>query len=200
MSGEGEAESTDRDDNPYAPPRAPEPVPSPSRRARSSDFEAERRPVFLLLLLSLATLGFYPCIWFIRRQRFLDAHAAKPLGALPIAYLGVQLGAFAIGVALAFADPAGKIQNPTTIAAGVVGLLLSFRVAGILRSVIAARGLNLGVSSVAVFFFGCLYLQYKINQIADALAALPPRKKKRKRKPATDALPATDSVDGSSPE
>lgn len=200
MATEGDrdgADTTDRD-NPYAPPRAAEPA--PARRARASDFEAERRPVFLLLLFSIVSLGLYSCVWFIRRQRFLDEHADKPLGVLPKAYLGVQLLAIAAGIALAYADPTGKVQNPTTLAAGVVGLILSFRVAGILRGAIAARGLDLGVSSVATFFFGILYLQYTINRIADALAAQPPprRKKKKKRKTATTDGP--EPVVGSAAE
>ena len=136
----------------------------------------------------------------VRRVAVLDEHADKPLGVLPKAYLGVQLLAIAAGIALAYADPTGKVQNPTTLAAGVVGLILSFRVAGILRGAIAARGLNLGVSSVATFFFGVLYLQYTINRIADALAAQPPPRRKKKKKRKTVTTDGPEPVVGSAAE
>ena len=52
-------------------------------------------------------------------------------------------------------------------------LLADFRVASILSSDFARTGRLLSVSSVATFFFGPFYLQYKINQAAEIPARVP---------------------------
>jgi len=62
------------------------------------------------------------------------------------------------------------------IASTIMGLIVAFRAARILRSDCArtGRGLGLSYSGAGVFFFGCLYLQHLINEAADAPARAHP--------------------------
>jgi hypothetical protein len=187
----------DDDHNPYAPPA--EPVGGDVRAFGDgyedgpNDFESERRPVILTVLLTLVTLGFYPAIWLIRRRRFLDRQdAGKKLGtALPIfIFLSTMLSlvlAFGFG-----GQDTAPIRSLCTLVGGVISLIARFRVLHILRSVSSRTGRFLDFSTMATFFLGIHYLQYKINQMADtpARAEGPRRKKKRKKAEARDALEA----------
>ncbi len=174
----------DDDHNPYAPPADP----AVALRVFSDDvgdgpneFESERRPVILTIVLTVVTLGFYPAIWLLQRRPFLDRQdTGKELGtALPIFVLVSSV----LGVVLLFggADTAA-IRGLCSLAGGVTALIAYFRVLGILRSVSSRSGRFLGFSTMGTFFFGIYYLQYKINQMADtpARAERPRRKKKRK--------------------
>ena len=171
--------------NPYAPPRDA-PAATPPRR---SSFASERRPVLLVIGLSILTLGLYPSIWFLRRQPFLDAMTDKPLGPLPRAVLGLTVAATIGGVVLGALDAPPSVTNSLNMAVAVAALILGFRVAGILREEVQRRRLDLGVSSIAVFFFGCFYLQYKINRIADAIDAKPKKRKKKRSPPSPEPEP-----------
>jgi hypothetical protein len=62
----------------------------------------------------------------------------------------------------------------------IAGLILAFRVAGILRSDFARSGRFIEISSLGVFFLNFLYLQHKMNVAADTPARLPKGKQKRK--------------------
>jgi hypothetical protein len=156
--------------NPYAPPAAPasprhgdtEPhAPKPSR------YEGERRSVLLLLVLSIITLGVYPSLWYVLRTRFLDSlDANKKVGPWPWVNVVLTAMVFVASVARAHEDLVRILQ----LGGGITSLSLAFRVAGILRSDFARTGRFIGVSSLGVFFFGCVYLQHVINEAADTPA------------------------------
>jgi hypothetical protein len=130
-----------------------------------------RSPVFFL---SLITLGVYPAIWFVRRQKFLDGlHSKQKLAWLPMANLVALLSAIGIGIVLP--------QIPTQFV-GILTILCAFRVAHILRSDFAQTGRFIDVSTIATFFLGVLYLQWIINKAADTPARIARRKKKRRKK------------------
>jgi hypothetical protein len=180
----------DDDHNPYAPPAEPLDQVRAFRDDRDdgpNDFESERRPVILTIILTVVTLGFYPSIWLLKRRAFLDRQdTGKELGTgLPMFVLVSSI----IGVGLAFGGAeAAKIRPLFTLAGGIATLIANFRVLGILRSVSSRTGRFLEFSTMGTFFFGVYYLQYKINQMADTPArAERPRRKKKKRKKA-DAL------------
>jgi hypothetical protein len=188
------AEDTNVDDNPYAPPQA---QPEEPRRGRSS-FASERRSVFTMAVLCVVTLGFYPCIWYLKRQPFFDGlGVGTVLGPMPRVFVGIQIAAIAAQIALTVADAPPSTSNTVNGGVAAVNLIVSFRAAEILRKALAKkRLLDIEVSSGAVFFFGSLYLQHKINKAADALDLRPRRKKKRDGAPTpSEAPPGNDEDD-----
>lgn len=163
--------------NPYAPPdtpatpATPQPAapPPPVPGGESPDFGSERRSVLLCAVLSVVTLGFYPSIWFLRRRAFLDRlRGREPIGALavlPLASL-VVVCVISFGLGLAEIEVGRAVDRGLSVAAGAMSVIAGFRVGNILRSEFARSGRFIPVSSAAIFFFGVLYLQHKINQAA----------------------------------
>ncbi len=188
------------DRNPYAPPndglvvRHDDAAPF-SGSGEVSDYESERRPVFLCIILTFVSLGFYPAIWLLQRRPFLGRlNASKDLGTLLPA---LSLAASALGMALAFAShQAASIRPLVQLVGAVATILANFRVLNILRSDSARTGRFLQFSTIGTFFFGIYYLQYKINQLADQPARVEkPRRKKKRKKPVetVDAALADDA-------
>jgi PAS domain-containing protein len=148
-----------------------------------------------MVLLSVVTLGFYPAVWYLRRQPFFDGlGTGTVLGSLPRVFIGVQLVAIVAQVALAMADAPPAASNGLNGGIAAVNLILSFRAAEILRKAILRKRVLLEISSVGVFFLGSLYLQHKINQAADAIERLPKRKKSKAAAP-TEPARAEDQPD-----
>lgn len=173
--------------NPYAPPADVTPEPEEheregGRRRRSRvDFATERRSVVLVLLLWLFTLGVYNTVWLWRRRPFIDSLDTGPrekLGRAP-----EVLGAMWVGMlVLTVLVGSTTFTNAYSSAMGIGVLVSCFTVARALRSEIARTGRGIEISNVLVFFFGVVYLQYKLNEIADA----PARRKKRRKKVTSD--------------
>ncbi|MDB4933184.1 MAG: hypothetical protein JWP87_156 [Labilithrix sp.] len=176
--------------NPYAPPA--EPLRAFGDRDHDvgpNDYESERRPVLLCLLLGAVSLGFYSTIWLFRRRRFLDRlDAGKELGTgLPMFILVATI----MSILLALNTETAKMRPLLSLAAGIGTIIANFRVLGILRSDCARTGRFLEFSTLGTFFFGIYYLQYKMNQMADTPArAESPRRKKRKKKKKAPELEA----------
>jgi len=184
------AAMADDEHNPYAPPAAAEPddAGQPLRAFSDAyddgpnDFESERQPVMLTIVLTFVTLGFYPAIWLLRRRPFLDRQdTGTELGvALPVMML--VLTGLSVIVVFGGNEVAG-VSRLFSLAGGIASLIARYRVLAILRAVSTRTGRFLGFSSAATFFFGVFYLQYKINQMADTPArAERPRKKKKRKK------------------
>jgi hypothetical protein len=160
--------------NPYAPPAAPAAGVTgfAADHGSASDYESERRSVLLVLLLCVVSLGFYAPFWYLRRRPFLDSlDADKKVGLLPLISAVLQ-GVFLL---CAVFDVAPPTENVMHLLSGLFGLFVSFRVAAILRSDFARTGRFIGISSMGVFVFGCLYLQHVINEAA----CVPARQKRR---------------------
>lgn len=185
----------DDEHNPYA---APAPAPVELREPSGTyaydgpnEYEAQRRPVLLTIVFSVVTLGFYPSIWLIQRQSFLDRRGVgKTLGGgLPIFVLVTNIIGFVLAIV---GQEAAKLRPVFTLLGGISLLVANFRVLGILRSDAARTGRFLDFSPVWTFFFGCYYLQRKINQMADTPARVErPRKKKKKKARVEAAADAT---------
>lgn len=186
----------DDEHNPYAAP-APVAFREPSRAVDHDGpnaYEAERRPVLLVVILSCATLGLYPAIWLIRRQPFLDRRGVdKTLGgALPIFVLVTNVLGFFLAM---MGHEAATVRPLFSLVGTVAAIVANFRVLGILRSDSARTGRFLEFSTIGTFFLGCYYLQYKMNQMADTPARVGgPRRKKRKKPPVEGAEDATTSA------
>jgi hypothetical protein len=164
--------SGDRQFNPYAPPRPP---PAAALTTTTEDgFEGERRSILVVLVLWVATLGLYTPIWLLRRRTFLDGlDASVRLSAAVPALLVVT---FVVDWLLSMGGrPLTDVSRLLSIVNMVLTLFAEFRVARILRSEFRRSGRGIDVSSIAVFFFGILYLQAKINQGADTPRRFPKR-------------------------
>ena len=104
----------------------------------------------------------------------------------------MTFAASALGLALAFAShEAASVRPLVQLVGAVAAILANFRVLNILRSDSARTGRFVEFSSLATFFLGIYYLQYKINQLADQPARVEkPRRKKKRKKPVETALAA----------
>jgi hypothetical protein len=173
--------------DPYAPPTASAEAVAPvAGRGRVSDYAAERRSLPLVIFLSVITLGVYPALWLLRRQPFLDQlDADQKLGTgAPIALLVANVAAFGTF----FFEVPQELDRPISLGLGAAALVLSFRVAAMLRSDFARSGRMIDVKGVWVFFLGVWYLQHVINKAADAPARIVGAKKRKKKKaPSADA-------------
>jgi hypothetical protein len=152
--------------NPYAPPAEPpaEGTRGPSRNGVRSNYAEERRSVAVLVLLCLVTFGFYPSYWYLRRAPFLDSlDADRKLGRLP----WVSVAMYAVLLVLSFVHADATVVRLAELGENAASLVLSFRIAGMLRSDFARTGRSIRIATLGVFFFGCLYLQYLVNEAAD---------------------------------
>jgi hypothetical protein len=156
--------------NPYAPPAGPsaDVTGFAAKTDEASDYQSERRSVLLVLVLCVVSLGLYAPFWYLGRKPFLDSlNASKKVGQLPL--ISAFLYGATVVVAVLNLDPS---ERAIQAVGGLVALFLSFRVAAILRSDFRRTGRVIGVSSVGVFFFGCVYLQQVINEAAAVPARL----------------------------
>jgi hypothetical protein len=159
--------------NPYA---APQSVDAPFDGSQPSSYADERRSLWMMMLLSVITLGVYPSVWIIRRARFLDGlrsdRKVGPLGWINLALLVVL---FVVTVFMEVLVVLGEMDEQAAdgfgrlleIGSGLVSLFVQFRVAGILRNDFAATRRRIRVSGGLVFFLGTLHLQHVINKAAD---------------------------------
>ena len=170
-----------RDDepNPYAPPAEPILESETVGAGRgASDYTRESRPVVLAILLTLVTGGIYPAVWVYRRRSFLDSlDASKRMGkTLPSLLLVANI--VTLLVAFGGKDTA-SLQALVSTVGTIAAIVANFRVADILRSNATRTGRFVRISSLATFFLGVYYLQYKINRLAEIPAHVAKRKKKR---------------------
>lgn len=143
----------------------------PSRRLAS-----QRLSTLLLVLLTTITCGLWVPIWYWQRRSFFDAITRdKKLGSMPYVLLGVNVVSLVVLVVEGIrpsrtgADAGGP--NLFGIASGLLGLMLAFRGKAILEQYFSRIGKPRRLSTAATFFFQLYYLQYKINEAADELAA-----------------------------
>jgi hypothetical protein len=158
--------------NPYAPPAEPPAaaITDGTDEHARSNYEGQRRNVLLLVVLCVFTFGLYPGIWYVRRARFVDSlDANKKIAPLPWLSLGLLVVLIVASAASAEKDLSRLIQ----LLSGLVNLFLAFRVAAILRSDFARTGRPIAISTLGVFFFGCLYLQHVLNEAAAVRARRP---------------------------
>ena len=170
----------DDEPNPYAPPAEPVLDSETDGTGRgASDYSSESRPVVLAILLTLVTGGIYPAIWVYRRRSFLDSlDASKRMGKTLPSFL---LMATVLNLLVAFGGKeTASLQALVSTVGTIAAIVANFRVADILRSNATRTGRFVRISSLATFFLGVYYLQYKINRLAEIPAHVAKPKKKRK--------------------
>lgn len=160
-------------ENPYAPPRSNvEPI------AAAQPQPLATRPVILLILLSVITLGYYSVYWLYRVSRELRAElprAAKTDGLLVAAIVVgvVDLVVTIAGYSALDANDYASLGKVIDLAFGLTQLFWCFKVRDMLVSLVAQRGVGpYPIGGAGTFFFGIFYLQYKINRLP-AQAATP---------------------------
>jgi hypothetical protein len=119
-------------------------------------------------------------------------------GGLPIFILVANVLAFALAIA---GQEAAKVRPMMSLVGTIAAIVANFRVLGILRSDSARTGRFLELSTLGTFFFGCYYLQYAMNRMADTPGrAQRPRKKKKKKARLEAAQDGTADDAGSASE
>jgi len=165
--------------------RAPQPAPTNTE----AEPELEESSVLLTIILTFVTLYFYYPLWFIMRRRALNSlrSGEKLGGVMPF----VNLAAWFVMMVFSFISGLSNRAPPTIggnwmedaskiceLGFGILNLLMAFKVRRILldhsesqRAGIFASSLAMeqqsSFSSVATFFFGIWYLQYKINRFVE---------------------------------
>lgn len=145
------------DINPFQPPSA-------SARALHRDAALPKLPILVMIVLEVVTLGFYSPYWFLSRRRALNRLVSwDPISwILPVFQVTVMV--VAIGDSIVY-DVVRETPSPVPgrmydIAVGIIGLVLSFRVKGMLEDIDSEQQ----YSGIWTFLFRELYLQYKINR------------------------------------
>lgn len=154
-------------ENPYEPPK--------------SDVEPEggtilrhikQRPVWLVVVLAVVTLGYYMYYWYWVTSRQIND--VFPVGrAVPRWYAVAAVVLIAADVGLmtvSYLDPTNldlvSLDRVLTGGSGILILLWAFKVReGIWAAASRVTGEPYPISALATFFLGLYYLQYKINRM-----------------------------------
>lgn len=159
------------DANPYAPPTA--------TVADLSRIPLKRRSVFLMIVLTIVTLGFYLPIWFLRRREALNQlDSPRKLEVWPFAaVIAVMAADIVVNILLGAQGP--DAVSPAIVFAlailrlgfGINLIVQCFKTKDMLEDHLAGPADGFGMftervrlSGLMTFFFSALYLQYIINR------------------------------------
>ena len=156
----------------------------------STDAEFERTNVALIVVLTFISFGLYYPIWFLRRRSALNGlRSPEKLGAASLVVaLGLTLAYIITNLAVGFTEGLTSETTPywlpvfdgvAMLSIGVILIFQAFKVRRILEDHMSKSRTgpfsssiallhDSSISGVATFFFGIFYLQYEINQMADA--------------------------------
>jgi len=128
-----------------------------------AETQLEEYRVWLLILVTIVTMGIYTPVWFLTQRRALNGlRAEEKLGA------GVFLLVLVLYSINAASDSPGLpigwdvIPGFLGLAAWAISLIQSFKARRIIRA-----HWRVPLSGAATFFFQYLYLQYKINRLLE---------------------------------
>ena len=143
--------------NPYQAPSSN--VPAPGGRA-----ELPKLPVIAMIGLEVITLGFYGPYWFLSRRRTLNRLVPWDelgwfLPVFQVVFMAVSLTA-AVVFDVVLEAPLPIPERTFDLVVGITGLVVSFRVKGMLEDAYPDDG----YSGLWTFLFREFYLQYKINR------------------------------------
>lgn len=158
---------SDSAENPYEPPKS-----DVEPEGAQTTPHIKRRPVWLVVVLAVVTLGFYMYYWLWVTSRQINA--VFPVGrAVPRWYAVVAVVLIAADsglMTLSFIDP----YNPDLVSAdrvmtgatGILMLLWAFMIReGIWAVASRVSGEPYPISALGTFFLSLYYLQYKINRM-----------------------------------
>ena len=130
--------------------------------------------IWLMLVLSIITVGIYVPIWFLFRRDALNRlSASEKLGSsaaifvlviycISAIFLPVRIFSSNANIIIAL----DMIDNLITLVGIIITLYLAFTVRGILDEHYNEHlGMDLPFSKVWTFFFTIFYLQYKMNRL-----------------------------------
>jgi hypothetical protein len=119
-------------------------------------------PLWAILLLTVATFGFFPIILFFMQAKFIGK-LERGRGPILLGLVGLSFS-LASWFLLSRSSVASGILE---LAAGVLFLTAVFQMRGtMLRHYNETEPFGLKLSGVLTFFFGILYLQYHFSRIA----------------------------------
>lgn len=153
----------------WPPPPTNSPFPGAATFAPMQGFREQS--VWLVLLLTIITLGIYGVFW-LRRQGTLF-HQVRPdlMPAGALLYGNIVLGFTCLSAGLDIASVFSDVSGLSTVSSGlgrVVGVLvlvLAFQVRNGFNSLLGARrGTDLWFSGVYTWLLNVVYLQYKMNK------------------------------------
>ena len=128
--------------------------PSSASASTTSSEELKRTRPLVVILLFLVTLGFYGPYWYTSRRKVLNRLAGRNE-----INLGLCIAAFFSTFVLNITEGMlGDFDVVFRLAAAIVLLVLAFRAKDIIEA-----NYDSDVSGLITFFFGVMYLQYKIN-------------------------------------
>lgn len=127
-----------------------------------------RQSVWLLLFLTLITVGIYTNVWQLqqatRLQRFLPDQSLRPftIGALIFAVISA---AFDVSINFTSNASLNLTSSGLDLVYGILALILEFAIRSKLNTIQGGYANRVyWFSGVWTFLFGVLYLQYKINK------------------------------------
>jgi len=146
--------------------------------------EPKRISVLLVLVLSAITFGIYYPVWFLKRREALNSFKSETkldknvfIGLIVLSVISMLL-AFASGFAEGLYEEGFTASNISPIIDAFESVLdLVYIIILIIESFKVRRifvehfnehlNIDIPFSKAATFFFGVLYLQYKINRFPD---------------------------------
>lgn len=134
-------------------------------------FRQARLGLLAFVGLSILTLGVYPSVWVVRRQRLLDGLGAQPMITAKLAWC-VALAPWVLTV-IELEPHVAKVAVWLNLLSLAVDLVFRYRVLVAINNWRARTDRPFAMTTggwICWFVFGSLYLQWKLNQEADFLA------------------------------
>ena len=136
----------------------------------NSEIEAfPRKSAWAVFFLAVFTLGMYVYYWLYTRTKIINTLPNRKVSLLPITAIVVL---FVITFILAFFSELNKGNTALTGLLAIIRIIFSilylvalYSVRSELMHILKVSGAsNAEIGGVRTFFFGTIYLQYKINQ------------------------------------
>ena len=121
----------------------------------------QKRSIWLMLLLTLLTLGVYPSFWFLVNRKPLATLGTRSSVDTPLAVVTLTLYAAAAVVTFVAKD-VGQFLG---LLGSILLLLQAFRALRALREFTQRTKQSITLSGVLTFFLHAFYLQYKMNRM-----------------------------------
>ncbi len=168
------------------------PLNTPAQSGPEGFDRLEESSILAMVFLTLITGGIYVPLWFFIRRKAING--LKSSDKLGIVGLSVVLAGYALTIIVGFVRNLNWgswanvgylltiIQPPILLVSAIIVIVSCFKVRSILLDHLAPREQSMfsagarlqqddEISSLATFFLGIFYLQYKINRLIDRLYA-----------------------------
>lgn len=151
--------------DPYAAPEGPRPKKRKKRdRVDEVDLTPHRMSIVTMVLLHFATFGLYSVIWYFQRKPAFEALRQERLSPF-----GFVIGYLVTWAVIIQSTRTHVVVNPLWLVAfaGMVAVFLAQRqLSQVINTAAYARGLDIELSPIALWFFGAPYLQHGLNRLA----------------------------------